>query len=188
MLQFMLERRRELQENPHYRATGVHTNGVGSNDNTAHLNRTSPMEWLRSSAPSKKHAARPKEKKATVYTDITLRRAAATRELTDLGLRPYDIAVLLQCDLGMIYGYLRKFNIPWTRRKSHKDAWLTRLILRDFGKPGMTSKIMAERYGTSQNCISASICRLRNAGKLPPSMHSRAKPANIDQHQPASHA
>jgi len=117
----------------------------------------------------------------------TLKRAAAVREMTELGQSPMQIAILLQCNPSLVYSAFRQFNIPWTRQTSCKDPWLTRLILRD-ARLQLTQAQMSERYGTSAESISVTICKLRKAGKLPPSMHSRAKPANIDQHQPASHA
>ena len=43
MLTFILERRKELRLNPDDRATAVQTHGIGTTDNTNHLNRTTPL-------------------------------------------------------------------------------------------------------------------------------------------------
>lgn len=54
MLTFILERREELRLNPDDRATAVQTHGIGTTDNTNHLNRTRHMQWLKLTAPSMK--------------------------------------------------------------------------------------------------------------------------------------
>jgi len=54
MISFILERREELRLNPDDRATAVQTHGIGTTDNTNHLNRTRHMQWLKSTEPSMK--------------------------------------------------------------------------------------------------------------------------------------
>jgi len=53
------------------------------------------------------------------------------------------------------------------------------LVMRDFGKEGVTAPVMAERYGSTRKSINVIVCRLRKAGKLPPSSHPRVKPAKL---------
>lgn len=101
------------------------------------------------------------------YTDTTLKRAAAVREMTELGQTPMQIAVLLQCDPSLVYAAFWKFDIPWTRQATGPDPHIRMRILRD-AHLGLTGVQMAERYGTTRQVIAVTLCKLRKAGKFPP--------------------
>lgn len=44
MIAYMLQRTEDLKHSPNSRATGSHTEGIGSTGNTAHLNLRTPLK------------------------------------------------------------------------------------------------------------------------------------------------
>lgn len=109
------------------------------------------------------------------HTLLTRRRAAALREMADLGCTSVQAAMLLQIDKARVSQIKKDFGITMPKGVAIKPDWLRRLILRDFGKPGITDSVMATRYGTTANSISATISKLRREGVLPPSPRSHPK-------------
>lgn len=99
-------------------------------------------------------------------SDLILRRAAALRELASLGFCAAECAGYLDVDPVQIAQLRKRFKIEIRDGRGGK-GWLQKLIIRDFGKEGMTTSAMAERYGATANSVGATICRLRKAGKLP---------------------
>lgn len=101
-------------------------------------------------------------------TELTWKRVAALREMADLGLIRSQAAVLLDIDLVRVGQLVTAHKIPMRRAPNTKPGWLRSLILRDFGKPGITHAIMAKRYGATENSVAVTIHQLRKEGKLPP--------------------
>lgn len=109
----------------------------------------------------------PPERPKRLSSHLTLRRACALREMSDLGRTQNQAAILLQVDPPRISQICKKFGVKMKDGRRGRPAWLAERILRDFGKPGMTSSIMTERYAASPKSVDVTINRLRKAGKLP---------------------
>ena len=103
-----------------------------------------------------------------VFAQLTLRRVAAMREMADLGIPAIQVAMLLDIEKAKVSELRKKFGITFKPAKKGKPAWLQKLIIRDYGKPGMTVPVMAERYGTTSESIYVRMAQLRKEGKLPP--------------------
>lgn len=98
----------------------------------------------------------------------TLRRAAIIRELASLGRTQVQAAIVCDVSPNAIGRYCRLFDISLRRAPAGKPSWLKELIMRDYGKEGVTATVMAERYGSTPNSIAVRISQLRKAGLLPP--------------------
>lgn len=103
-----------------------------------------------------------------VFWEVTLRQVAAMREMADLGMTAVQVAGLLNMEKSRVSQLRKRFGITFKSAPAVRPAWLRKLILRDYGKPGMTPSVMSERYSTTSNCISARMSQLRKEGKLPP--------------------
>lgn len=99
---------------------------------------------------------------------LTLRRVAALREMATLGTSQTGAAVLFSMEPASIGRICRVYGVKMPHHRSKAEARISRLILRDFGKPGITLSVMAERYQASRNSIDVTVHRLRKEGKLPP--------------------
>lgn len=99
-------------------------------------------------------------------SELTLRRAAAMREMGALGLSAEKASILLDIDSARASQIRKMFKIFMPDGRLGRVAWLEKRIVRDFGK--IPPRVMAERYGTSQNSINVRVHQLRAAGKLPP--------------------
>lgn len=102
------------------------------------------------------------------HSELTMRRVAALREMADLGCTIMQACTLLDLDYGSIYFLRKKFIIHLKDGRRGRPTRIRDRIVRDYGKEGITSSKMAERYGTSVNSICATIWLLRKEGKLPP--------------------
>jgi hypothetical protein len=109
------------------------------------------------------------------FLEITLRRAAAMREMASLGCDKTRVAILLDLDTSRVSQIAARFGIPLPEARIGRPGWLQDFILRDFSKSWATPSIMAQRYGTSRSVVNATICRLRKEGKLPPSRKARVR-------------
>jgi hypothetical protein len=110
------------------------------------------------------------------HSELTLRRVAALREMADLGCTIMQACILLELDYGSIYFLRHKFGISLRDGRRGRPSRIRERVLRDYGKDGMTPAVMAERYGTSANSVSATISNLRRDGKLPPRHQKPDKP------------
>lgn len=103
------------------------------------------------------------------HYELTKRRAAAMREMAELGCTATDVAMLLGIDPARVCQIRKAFGISFRQARKGRPPWLQEFILRDFGKDGMTPKAMGERYCSSAESVSVRISQLRKEGKLPPS-------------------
>ncbi len=108
------------------------------------------------------------------FLDITLRRAAAMREMASLGCDKTTVAILLDLDTSRVSQIAARFGIPLREARIGRPGWLQDFILRDFGKSWAKPSVMAQRYGTSRSVVNATICRLRKEGRLPPARKHKA--------------
>lgn len=102
------------------------------------------------------------------FRELTLRQVAAMREMADLGITAVQVAGLMNMEKARVSELRKRFGITFKEAPAVRPAWLKKLILRDYGKPGMTPAVMGERYATTANCVSARMSQLRKEGKLPP--------------------
>lgn len=98
--------------------------------------------------------------------DITYRRAAALREMGSLGVCGYDAAIAMYVSPSLVDKLKRQFNIVMPLGRVGPKPYLKQSILRDYTK-GMTIDAMAERYGSTVNSVTVTICKLRKEGRLP---------------------
>jgi len=98
---------------------------------------------------------------------LTLRRVAAIQEFATLGLSQNQASILLDIEPCSVSHLCKRFKIRMMDKRGRRPI-LTNMIIRDYGKEGMTTAVMAERYSTTTNSVSATISRLRNEGRLPP--------------------
>lgn len=96
----------------------------------------------------------------------TLRRAAALREMADLGRSKTQAAILFGVDPSTVGYICKSFGIAMRDGRNRGANWLQQRIIRDYGKvpPGT----MIERYNSTPGAVYASLSRLRKEGKLPP--------------------
>lgn len=166
MLTFMLGRREELRINPSYRATAVRTDGLGSTGNTEHLNRSRTLQFFNAAAPEMRRITKAEQMIKGQKRQRTLKRAAIFLEIASLGFGKSKISELTGMSMSGIALLCTNMglDIPKIYRQ---DNWLQRRVLRDHHL-GLTSEVMAERYGTTGNAVRQTIYTLRQAGKLPP--------------------
>lgn len=100
-------------------------------------------------------------------SNLTLRRAAALREMASLGVTMSQASILFDLSPGGVSYIIDRFGIVLPRGRAGGKPWLQDRIIRDFGKDGVTAKVLAERNGTTENCVKVTIHRLRKAGLLP---------------------
>lgn len=101
------------------------------------------------------------------HYELTRRRAAAMREMADLGCTASDVSALLDIDLSRVCEISRDFGIRLKKARMGKPPKLKEFILRNARK-GISPSQIAERYGTSANSVNATMSALRRAGELPP--------------------
>jgi len=112
-------------------------------------------------------------------SELTLRRAAAIREIGALGFSAEHAAMLLQIESARVSQIRAYFKIPMPDGRVGRPGWLQQRVLKDYGKEGMTPAVMAERYATSRNSVSVRISELRKQGKLPQINGSVANPQSL---------
>lgn len=97
----------------------------------------------------------------------TLKRIAALEELASLGIGRTMASELT----GLSYVSIERLcligKVEMPKQKTGARPWLEPLVLRDYGKPGLTVAQMAERYSTTPASVHATVWRLRGAGKIP---------------------
>lgn len=98
----------------------------------------------------------------------TLKRICVLRELGTMGITVSRAAELTDVTIQTIYALLYKGGFKMPRGRCGPPPRIQSKILRDFGKEGMTPRVMAQRYGTSANSIRVRMCQMRKEGKLPP--------------------
>ncbi len=99
---------------------------------------------------------------------LTLRRVAALREMATLDRSQNQAAILFSMEPSSISQLCKTHGIKMSDQRRKRNSGLRKLILRDFGKPGVTNSTMSERYGMTPGSISVAIHHLRKEGKLPP--------------------
>lgn len=108
------------------------------------------------------------ERPGKTISNITIRRKWALVEMASLGQSQIQAAILLDIDAVRVSQLCKQFSIKMRNGRNAKQGWLKTLVLRDFGKPGMTASVMVERYACHPKAVDVTIHRLRKEGKLPP--------------------
>lgn len=100
-------------------------------------------------------------------TLLELSRYAKLRELASLGCTMSESARLLGLDVAQVFRIKKKYGLEMVRGRDGFKPWLPELIIRDYGKDGVTARVMAERYGSTSSSVKTTVCRLKQAGLIP---------------------
>lgn len=109
--------------------------------------------------------------------DLTLRRVAAMREMADLDRTATEVSILLSIEPSRVSQIRRDFGITLRKPKQGRPGRLREYILRNIRKGVVQPAVIADKYGTSVNSISATMSTLRKEGVIPPVR--KAKPKRI---------
>jgi len=88
--------------------------------------------------------------------EITLRRAAALRELASLGIHASRAASLLDIDPVRVHQIKQQFGIPLPKRPADVDTPLRQAIRRGY-EAGLSYHQIAERAGTTYGSVKTTV-------------------------------
>lgn len=97
------------------------------------------------------------------------KKVAILKELASLDITLTQAATLMDIEIASVHYLKRTYGIEM-KKGSNRPININHIrdrVLREYGKEGVTTAILAERFGSTKTSIRSTVCRLRKEGLLP---------------------